>query len=62
MDWKQLLISITSSVDEELRLRNAYLDVCFINTPPVLQPCVIPAQAGIQGTSATGTGCPPTRA
>src|SRR2546427_13202544 len=25
MDWKQLLISITSSVDEELRLRNAYL-------------------------------------
>jgi hypothetical protein len=25
MDWKQLLASITSSVDEELRLRNAYL-------------------------------------
>ncbi len=25
MDWKQLLISITSSVDEELRFRNAYL-------------------------------------
>jgi putative transposase len=25
MDWKQLLTSITSSVDEELRLRNAYL-------------------------------------
>ena len=25
MDWKQLLISITSSVDEELRLRNTYL-------------------------------------
>ena len=25
MDWKQLLVSITSSVDEELRLRNAYL-------------------------------------
>jgi hypothetical protein len=25
MDWKQLLTSITSSVDGELRLRNAYL-------------------------------------
>jgi putative transposase len=25
MDWKQLLASITNSVDEELRLRNAYL-------------------------------------
>src|SRR5438093_1153661 len=25
MDWQQLLISLTSSVDEELRLRNAYL-------------------------------------
>jgi len=25
MDWKQLLISIRSSVDEELRLRNTYL-------------------------------------
>jgi putative transposase len=25
MDWKQLLTSISSSVDEELRLRNAYL-------------------------------------
>jgi len=25
MDWKQLLVSITGSVDEELRLRNAYL-------------------------------------
>jgi putative transposase len=25
MDWKQLLASITGSVDEELRLRNAYL-------------------------------------
>ena len=25
MDWKQLLTLITSSVDEELRLRNAYL-------------------------------------
>jgi putative transposase len=25
MEWKQLLASITSSVDEELRLRNAYL-------------------------------------
>jgi putative transposase len=25
MDWKQLLGSITASVDEELRLRNAYL-------------------------------------
>jgi putative transposase len=25
MDWKQLLTSTTSSVDEELRLRNAYL-------------------------------------
>ena len=25
MDWKQLLASTTSSVDEELRLRNAYL-------------------------------------
>src|SRR5215831_9241213 len=25
MDWKQLLASITSSVDEELRLRNTYL-------------------------------------
>jgi putative transposase len=25
MDWKQLLGSITTSVDEELRLRNAYL-------------------------------------
>ena len=25
MDWKQLLVSITSSVEEELRLRNAYL-------------------------------------
>jgi len=25
MDWKQLLASMTSSVDEELRLRNAYL-------------------------------------
>ena len=24
MDWKQLLASITGSVDEELRLRNAY--------------------------------------
>ena len=27
MDWKQLLASMTSSVDEELRLRNAYLAV-----------------------------------
>jgi hypothetical protein len=27
MDWKQLLGSITTSVDEELRLRNAYLEV-----------------------------------
>src|SRR5215467_6833809 len=27
MDWKQLLASITGSVDEELRLRNAYLAV-----------------------------------
>jgi hypothetical protein len=26
MDWKQLLGSITTSVDEELQLRNAYLD------------------------------------
>ena len=25
MDWKKLLGSITESVDEELRLRNAYL-------------------------------------
>jgi hypothetical protein len=25
MDWQQLLASITRSVDEELRLRNAYL-------------------------------------
>jgi hypothetical protein len=25
MDWKQLLVSITRSVNEELRLRNAYL-------------------------------------
>jgi hypothetical protein len=25
MEWKQLLVSITGSVDEELRLRNAYL-------------------------------------
>src|SRR5438093_12033536 len=25
MDWKQLLVSITRSVDQELRLRNAYL-------------------------------------
>jgi len=25
MDWQQLLTSITSSVDEELRLCNAYL-------------------------------------
>jgi putative transposase len=25
MDWKQLLASMTGSVDEELRLRNAYL-------------------------------------
>ena len=25
MDWKQLLASTTRSVDEELRLRNAYL-------------------------------------
>ncbi len=25
MNWKQLLASITDSVDEELRLRNAYL-------------------------------------
>jgi putative transposase len=25
MDWKQLLTSITRSVNEELRLRNAYL-------------------------------------
>ena len=25
MDWKQLRTSITSSVDEDLRLRNAYL-------------------------------------
>jgi hypothetical protein len=25
MDWQQLLASITHSVDEELRLRNAYL-------------------------------------
>jgi hypothetical protein len=25
MDWKQLLVSITSSVDQELRLRNEYL-------------------------------------
>src|SRR5688500_7395408 len=25
MDWKKLLGSITASVDEELRLRNAYL-------------------------------------
>ena len=35
MDWKQLLISITSSVDEELRLRNAYLDVHFVNPSSV---------------------------
>ncbi|HSX79339.1 MAG TPA: hypothetical protein VLQ80_12320, partial [Candidatus Saccharimonadia bacterium] len=27
MDWKQLLTSTTRSVDEELRLRNAYLAV-----------------------------------
>jgi len=27
MDWKKLLGSITESVDEELRLRNAYLTV-----------------------------------
>jgi hypothetical protein len=27
MGWKQLLGSITTSVDEELRLRNAYLVV-----------------------------------
>ena len=27
MDWKKLLESITESVDEELRLRNAYLTV-----------------------------------
>ena len=27
MDWKQLLASITGSVDEEHRLRNAYLAV-----------------------------------
>jgi len=27
MDWKQLLASTTRSVDEELRLRNAYLAV-----------------------------------
>ena len=27
MDWKKLLGSITASVDEELRLRNAYLAV-----------------------------------
>ena len=27
MDWKQLLGSITTSVDEEIRLRNAYLVV-----------------------------------
>ena len=25
MDWKQLLVSITRSVDQELRLRNEYL-------------------------------------
>jgi hypothetical protein len=25
MEWKQLLASITGSVDEELRVRNAYL-------------------------------------
>jgi hypothetical protein len=25
MDWKNLLESITASVDEELRLRNTYL-------------------------------------
>jgi hypothetical protein len=25
MDWKQLLASITGSIDEELRWRNAYL-------------------------------------
>jgi hypothetical protein len=25
MDWKQLLASIAGSIDEELRLRNAYL-------------------------------------
>ena len=25
MDWKQLLVSITRAVDQELRLRNAYL-------------------------------------
>jgi hypothetical protein len=25
MDWKQLLTSVTSSVNEEFRLRNAYL-------------------------------------
>jgi hypothetical protein len=25
MDWKKLLGSITASVDEEIRLRNAYL-------------------------------------
>ena len=26
MNWKQLLASITGSVDEELRLHNAYLE------------------------------------
>ena len=51
MDWKQLLTSITRSVNEELRLRNAYLaaenrilptrsqDECYSptqNAPPLL--------------------------
>ena len=38
------------------------LDGHFIKTLPVLVPHVIPAKAGIQGTSVLGTGCPPARA
>ena len=35
---------------------------CSLPTRPGLRPHVIPAQAGIQATSAMGTGCPPARA
>src|SRR5215217_8827237 len=39
MRWKQLLASITRSVDEELRLRNAYLAAENCITPSAPRPC-----------------------
>ena len=35
MDWKHLLAYITGTVDQELQLRNEYLDVHFISSSSV---------------------------